>query len=124
MDNFKSTGREKTGCLKNSALQNLDPRPEKLRPSGVSKTQTRKSQILGCLENSDPKNKTYLHRVNAARQLVYCSLIQWHYQILPRKEKQLIMLERAMWMIMKIICREKKKELAVLDTCNDHENYT
>ena len=26
--------------------------------------------------------------------------------------------------VMKIICREKKKQLAVLDTCNDHENYT
>ena len=25
--------------------------------------------------------------------------------------------------VMKIICREKKKQLAVLDTCNDHENY-
>jgi len=42
MDNFKSKGREKTGCLENSALENLDPRPEKLRPLGVSKTQTRK----------------------------------------------------------------------------------
>ena len=39
------------GCLENSDLENSDPRPEKLRPSGVSKTQT-----LGCLENSDPKN--------------------------------------------------------------------
>ena len=27
-------------------------------------------------------------------------------------------------LIMKIICRKKKKQLAVLDTCNDHENYT
>ena len=52
-------------------------RPEKLRPSG-------------CLENSDPKNKTYLHRVNAASRLVYCSLMQWHYHNLPRKEKQFI----------------------------------
>ena len=26
--------------------------------------------------------------------------------------------------VMKIICREKKKQLPVLDTCNDHENYT
>ena len=91
------------GCLENSDLENSDPRPEKLRPSGVSKTQTpkklrpsgvsktqtRKTQTLGCLENSDPektqthgclensdpKNKTYLHRVNAASRLVYCSLI-------------------------------------------------
>ena len=39
------------GCLENSDLENSDPRPEKLRPSGVSKTQT-----LRCLENSDPKN--------------------------------------------------------------------
>ena len=106
------------GCLENS-----DPRPEKLRPSGVSKTQTPKklrpsgvsktqtpkTQTFGCLENSDPKNsdpwmsrklrprknsdpknKTYLHRVNAASRLVYCSLIQWHYHNLPRKEKQFI----------------------------------
>ena len=27
-------------------------------------------------------------------------------------------------LIMKIICREKKKQRAVLDTCNDHKNYT
>ena len=39
--------------------------------------------------------------MNAASQLVYCSSIQWHYQNLPRKGKQ----------------------LTVLDTCNDHENY-
>ena len=66
---------------------------------GVSKTQTlgclensdpEKTQTLVCLENSDPKNKTYLHRVNAASRLVYCSLIQWHYHNLPRKEKQFI----------------------------------
>ena len=31
------------GCLKNSDLENLDPRPKKLRPSGW-------------LENSEPKN--------------------------------------------------------------------
>ena len=71
------------GCLENSDPKNSDPwmsrkrRPEKLRPSG-------------CLENSDPKNKTYLHRVNAASRLAYCSLIQWHYHNLPRKEKQFI----------------------------------
>ena len=94
--------------------KNSDPRPEKLRPAGVSKTQTpkklrpsgvsktqtrktqtlgcldEKTQTLGCLENSDPKNKTYLHRVNAASRLVYCSLIQWYYHNLPRKEKQFI----------------------------------
>ena len=58
-------------CLENSDPKNSDPwmsrklRPEKLRPSG-------------CLEISDPKIKTYLHRVNAASRLVYCSLIQWH----------------------------------------------
>ena len=75
------------GCLENPDLENSDPRvsrklrPEKLRPSG-------------CLENSDPKNKTYLHRVKTVHS------------------------------VMKIICREKKKQLAVLDTCNDHENYT
>ena len=83
-------------------------RPRKLRP------QTRKTQTFGCLKlrprknsdpknsdlwmsrklrprkNSDPKNKTYLHRVNAASRLVYCSLIQWHYHDLPRKEKQFV----------------------------------
>ena len=118
-------------CLENSDLENSDPRPEKLRPSGVSKTQTpkklrpsgvsktqtpkklrpsgvsktqtQKTQTLGCLENSDPKNsdplgvsKTqtrkikHLHRVNAASRLVYCSSIRWHYDNLPRKEKQFI----------------------------------
>ena len=46
------------GCLENSDLENSDPRPEKLRPSGVSKTQTQKTQTLGCLENSDPKTQT------------------------------------------------------------------
>ena len=101
--------------------KNSDPRvsrklrPKKLRPSGVSKTQTRKTQTLwvsrklrpekirpsGCLENSDPKNITNLHRVKVASRLVYCSSIQWHYQNLPRKERQLI----------------------VLGTCNVHENY-
>ena len=96
------------GCLENSDLRPEKLRPSgdsktqtsKLRPSGVSKTQTRKTQTLGCLENSDPKNsdplgvsKTqtrkikHLHRVNAASRLVYCSLIQWHYHNLPRKEK-------------------------------------
>ena len=35
--------RTEIGCLKNSDLENLDPRPEKLRP-------------CGCLENSDLKN--------------------------------------------------------------------
>ena len=59
-----------TGCLENSDLENSDPRPEKLRPLGVSKTQTpkklrpwgvsktqtRKTQTLGCLENSDLEN--------------------------------------------------------------------
>ena len=102
------------GCLENSDLENSDPRPEKLRASGVSKTltpkklrasgvsktQTRKTQTLGCLENSDPektqtlgclensdpKNKTYLHCMNSASRLVYCSLIQWHYHNLPRKK--------------------------------------
>ena len=58
------------GCLEISDLKKSDPRPEKLRPSGVSKTQTsqkfrptgvsktqtQKTQTLGCLENSDPKN--------------------------------------------------------------------
>ena len=64
--------------------KNSDPRvSRKLRPEnsdpllGVSKTQTQKTQTLGCLENSDPKNKTNLHRVNAASRLVYCSSIQW-----------------------------------------------
>ena len=52
------------GCLENSDLENLDPRPKKLRPSG-------------CLENSDQKNKIYLHRMNAASRLVCCSSIQW-----------------------------------------------
>ena len=37
----------KRGCLENSDLENSDLRPEKLRPSG-------------CLENSDPKDKTNL----------------------------------------------------------------
>ena len=77
--------------------------PKKLRPSGVSKTQTQKTQTLGCLklrpeklrpsgclENSDPKNKTYLHCVNAASRLVYSSSIRWHYDNLLRKEKQFI----------------------------------
>ena len=82
----KNSDPEKTqtlGCLENSDPKNSDPwmsrklRPEKLRPSG-------------CLENSDPKNKTYLHRVNAASRLVYCSSIRWHYDNLPRKEKQFI----------------------------------
>ena len=36
----------KYGCLENSDLKNLGSRPEKLRPLGVSKTQT--------LKNSDP----------------------------------------------------------------------
>ena len=75
------------GCLENSDLENSDPRPEKLRPSGVSKTQTQKLRPSGCLENSDPKNETYLYSVNAASRLVYCSSIQWHYHHLPRKEK-------------------------------------
>ena len=39
------------GCFENSDLENSDPRPKKLRPSGVSKTQTWKTQTLGCLEN-------------------------------------------------------------------------
>ena len=75
--------------LLGACLENSDPRPEKLRPSGVSKIQTRKTQTLRCLENSDPKDKTYFHRMNAASRLVYCSSIQWHYKHLPRKEKQL-----------------------------------
>ena len=64
--------------------KNSDPRvsrklrPEKLRPLDVSKTQTRKTQTLWVSRKLRPKNKTYLHRVNAASRLVYCSLIQWH----------------------------------------------
>ena len=93
------TGVSKTQTLKTQTPdpKNSDPRmsrklrPKKLRPSGVSKTQT-----LGCLKNSDPKNKTNLHRVTS--RLVYCSSIQWH----P--------------------CHEEK-QLIVLDTCNVHENY-
>ena len=35
------------GCLENSDLENPDPRPEKLRPLGVSKTQTQKLRPSG-----------------------------------------------------------------------------
>ena len=75
----------RAGCLENSDLENLDPRPEKLRPSG-------------CLENSDRKI-THIYTA-------------WCHRVALRA------------LIMKIICRQKKKQLAVSDTCNDHENYT
>ena len=44
------------GCYENSKPRKHRPQtPEKLRPLGVSKTQTlRKTQTPGCLENSDP----------------------------------------------------------------------
>ena len=45
-----------SGPLKYRIFRETGPRPEKLRPSGVSKTQTWKTQTLWCLENSDPKN--------------------------------------------------------------------
>ena len=54
---------ELIGCLENSDRENSDPRPEKLRPSGVSKTQTpdpknsdpRVSRKLRPRKNSDPR---------------------------------------------------------------------
>ena len=79
------------GCLKN-----LDPRCQKLRPSG-------------CLKNSDLKSKTYLitlHECCKLTCLLFIDTVTLHA------------------LIMKIICWEKKKQFAVLDVCNDHENYT
>ena len=99
------------GCLENSDPKNSDPwmsrklRPEKLRPSG-------------CLENSDPKSKTYLHRVNAASRLVLILFVDT--VALPQSAEK----RKTVHSVMKIICRERKKQLAVFDTCNDHENYT
>ena len=95
------------GCLENSDLENSDPRPEKLRPSGVSKTQTQKTQTLGCLENSDPKTQT--------RKLK-------HIYTAWMPQADLFTVRR--YSGITNICQEKKKQLAVLHTCNDHENYT
>ena len=84
------------GCLENSDLENLDPRPEKLRPSG-------------CLEISDPKNSDPLGvSKSQTRKITHIFTPRGitctdHENYLPRKEK---------------------KQLAVLDTCKDHENYT
>ena len=69
-------------------LENSDPKNSD--PWMSRKLRPEKLRPSGCLENSDPKNKTYLHRVNAASRLVYCSSIRWHYHNLPRKEKQFI----------------------------------
>ena len=91
----------KVGVSKTQTSKTQTPDPKNSDPRVSRKLRPEKLRPSGCLENSDPKNKTNLHRVNAASRLVYCSSIQWHYQNLPRKEKQLI----------------------VLDTCNDHENY-
>ena len=83
--------------------KNSDPRvsrklrPKKLRPSGVSKTQTQK--------NSDPRvsRKLRPEKYNkfTPRDEPTCLLFVDTVASLPRKEKQLI----------------------VLDTCNVHENY-
>ena len=69
-------------------LENSDPKNSD--PWMSRKLRPEKLRPSGCLENSDPKNKTYLRCVNAASWLVYCSSIQWHYHNLPRKEKQFI----------------------------------
>ena len=104
----------------------LRPQTRKFRPSGVSKTQMsrklrpEKLRPSGCLENSDPKIKqiyaAWMPQADLFTVRRYSSKIQNAKSAEKRKA--------AHSEIMKIICREKKKQLAVLDTCNDHENYT
>ena len=89
------------GCLENSDLE---------------KTQTRKTQTLGCLENSDPKNSDPLGVSKTQTRKIKHIYTAW----MPQVD-----LFTVHWYSgISTICREKKKQLAVLDTCNDHENYT
>ena len=107
-------------------------RPRKLRP------QTRKTQTLGCLENSDPKNsdplgvsKTQTRKIKHIYTawipqadlftVRYSGKIQNAKSAEKRKTAHSVRYEQWSW---KWSAEKRKKTLAVLDTCNDHENYT
>ena len=87
---------------------------KKLRPSGVSKTQTQKKSW---------KLRPEKYNKFTPRDEPTCLLFVDTVASLPRKEKQLIVLDT--WNVHEnYLPRKQKKKLAVWDTCNAHENYT
>ena len=143
---FMGVSKTQTSQTQTPDPKNSDPRvsrklrPQKLRPLGVSKTQTQKTQTLGCLENSDPKNSDPLgvSKTQTRKTQTLWVSRKLRPENTPRECRKLTCLlfvdtvalpqsaekRKTVHSVMKIICWEKKKQFPVLDTCNDHENYT
>ena len=85
-------------------------RPRKLRP------QTLKTETPRCLENSDPKTSDPLGVSKTQTRKIEHINTMW----IPQADFFTV----RRYSDITNICQEKKKQLTVLDTCNDHENYT